>query len=55
MYNQDTDKKCPKCNKFMVKLGLDTSLASKWKCPGCGHEESKIFFDSEVEKNYGKR
>ena len=40
MYNQDVDRKCPKCNKFMTKLGLDASLACKWKCPGCGHDES---------------
>lgn len=50
MYNQDTDKKCPKCNKFMAKLRVDNSFASKWKCPGCGHDES----DSEVKKHYGK-
>jgi len=25
------------------------------KCSGCGCDENKNFFDSEVEKHYGKR
>lgn len=39
-YNKDVDKKCPKCNRFMEKLGVNTNSIIKWKCPGCGHDES---------------
>ena len=52
--------RCPKCHIQLTQYaGIDTgnydsSLADKWVCPKCGYKEEQSFWDSQMEKHYGK-
>ncbi|MEN6412219.1 MAG: hypothetical protein ABFC84_05550 [Veillonellales bacterium] len=51
-------KKCPKCGKIMDKvIGIETGIidsprVENWHCPHCLYDESKDFWESQIEKNY---